>query len=172
MTVTHHLVEIAEQFLTLSHQLRSASTWQSAEYLQKDPKMLIWWETNSCVRYNTVYYSINKCAIVQIMQCLYVQTWAYYVILPSTAKTVLAWIVFPSPEGQKGNLTWLTNISILHQKLQTDSVLFSRCECGVLLTQVTLLSAESRELLLEGVVVPRGSRDEQQSPLRHEPKQP
>lgn len=42
----------------------------------------------------------------------------------------------------------------------------------VLPTQVTRLSTESGELLLEGVVVLGGSRDEQESPLRREPKRP
>lgn len=40
------------------------------------------------------------------------------------------------------------------------------------LTQGTLLSAEGRELLLEGVVLLGGGREEQQPPLGHEPKQP
>lgn len=42
----------------------------------------------------------------------------------------------------------------------------------MVLTQVALLPTQSRELLLEGVVVLRGSRDDQQPPLGHESKWP
>lgn len=42
----------------------------------------------------------------------------------------------------------------------------------LLLTEWTLLSTESRELLLERVVILRGSGNEQQPPLRREPKGP
>lgn len=40
----------------------------------------------------------------------------------------------------------------------------------VVLTQVALLPIQSGELLLEGVVVLRGSRDDQQPPFGHESK--
>lgn len=60
-------------------------------------------------------------------------------------------------------------ISILHQRQMWYCSLNEHVV--LLLTQVTLLSIESRELLLERVVVLRGSRDKQQSPLRHESEQ-